>query len=85
MADFSSQTEPARPASSGARADLDPVSADSFEEIIDADPNAGRRYSIHPQQPGFDLKRSKLGIANWVMAIVAGLVLGVVMTMIAAM
>jgi hypothetical protein len=64
-------------------AGLHPVSPDRFEEIIEADRDG--RFSIHPQQRRFDLKSGKLGIANWVMAVVAGLVLGVVMTMIAAM
>lgn len=67
----------------GAAMGPDPVSPARFAEIVDADRDTGD-YSIRPQQSAFDLKGHKLGLLNWAMAIAAGIILGIVMTMIAA-
>ena len=86
MADYpnsSDQQHERTPRNAGAPWGLDPVSPTRFGEIIDAEQDTAD-YSIRPEQRVFDLKRDKLGILNWVMAVVAGLVLGVVMTMIVA-
>ena len=61
---------------------LDPVSPDRFGEIIDADRD--REYGIRPQPNAFDMRRDRFSRATWVMIVVAGVVLGVAMAMLAA-
>ena len=87
MADYPASPEnerdyaPRRP--NGAAMGLDPVSPSRFGEIIDADRET-RDYDIHRQPNTFDMKRDRISRATWVMIVVAGVVLGVAMAMIAA-
>jgi hypothetical protein len=63
---------------------LDPVSPTRFGEIIDADRDALDPGS-RPQPYAFDMKkRDQFSRMTWVMIVVAGVVLGVAMAMIAA-
>jgi hypothetical protein len=62
---------------------LDPVSPSRPGEIIDAHRDA-RGYSIDPQPEAVDMKRDRFSFLTWVMIVIAGVVLGVAMAMIAA-
>jgi hypothetical protein len=59
---------------------FDPVSPARFGEIINAD----QRDAVGDQRALFDMKRTRLSRATWVMIVVAGVVLGIAMAMIAA-
>jgi hypothetical protein len=61
---------------------LDPVSPTRFGEIIDADRDS-RFYASRPE-PISPSKRDQLSRTTWVMIVIAGVVLGIAMAMIAA-
>ena len=68
----------------GAGLGLDPVvPATPFGAIIDARWDAGS-YSIDPQPEAVDMKRDRFSLLTWVMIVIAGVVLGGAMAMIAA-
>ncbi len=88
MADHSASSDgekdrlPRRPG--GAPVALDPVSPTRFGEIIDADRDV-RDYDSQPQpSPRAAARRDQFSRATWVMIIVAGVILGVAMAMLAA-
>jgi hypothetical protein len=62
---------------------LDPVSPTRFGEIIDADRDS-RFYDRRPEPNPPAAKRDQFSRATWVMIVVAGVILGVAMAMIAA-
>jgi hypothetical protein len=59
---------------------FDPVSPARFGEIINSD----QRDAVGGQRAAFDMKRAQLNRATWVMIVVAGVVLGIAMAMMAA-
>jgi hypothetical protein len=61
---------------------LDPVTPTRFGEIIDAERDS--RFLVRRQEPYAMPKRDQLSRAAWVMIVVAGVVLGIAMAMIAA-
>lgn len=84
MADYSTSPEPERAKRrTNDPVGLDPVSSSRFGEIIDADRDVSD-YGMRPQPDAFDMKRDQLSRITWAMIVVAGVVLGVAMTMIAA-
>ena len=61
---------------------LDPASPTRFGEIIDADRDS-RFYASRPERNS-PSKRDQFSRATWVMIVIAGVILGVAMAMIAA-
>jgi hypothetical protein len=63
---------------------LDPVSSNGFGEIIDAERDA-RDYGRPPKPySAARRKRDQFSRATWVMIVIAGILLGVAMAMMAA-